>query len=437
MKYLVLFLILFSFTVQADAYLSIPPTPAIKMINGSTGNVTAVYHNSFVSILNTTGILVDFDYALNTITIGSSVSGGGINNTISSIGTQQSIVSGQVLNDHQLKGIACGGDLQCSNNSTDVTISYTGSPAGSSALDDLTDVIITSPAYLSTLFYNGVEWVDRIFTVNSVTCSAGQFVNVINNQTGETTCSTPSGSGNATILSDLGDVSVNNPTYPQILFYNGTQWINKTFALNNQTVQNDFVITGLNNLTGIITTNQFSINTETCSGTNKISAIDNVTGMVTCSADQTGSGGPTSLANNVTSTLLGSAHTEVWTIPLTTNSGNSIKGTIVSTSSVSGAAVQAAANTTASNAYGSCLFSTPLTSTTTALDWLEANSSSVVLLGDTGETAGFQRVGKPVPIIFDCAIITNGTGGNLRIWIQAEVASTVEAKAGSFYIKTP
>lgn len=51
-----------------------------------------------------------------------SPTGGGINNTVSTIGLGESIVSGQVLNDHQFKGIDCIGTVSCSSNGTDILI---------------------------------------------------------------------------------------------------------------------------------------------------------------------------------------------------------------------------------------------------------------------------------------------------------------------------
>lgn len=301
----------------ADGYLSIPPSGSFKMINSTNGNVTAQLTNSFVEFVAGSGISITPNYSLNEITF-TALGGGGINNTISSIGTQQSIVSGQVNNDHQLKGIACGGDIICTSNATDVTVSFTETGIGSVALDDLTDVIITSPAYLSTLFYDGVNWIDKIFSIHSKTCSAGQFVSEINNQTGVVTCSTPTGSGNMTVLNDGGDVTITSPSPLSMLYYVGTQWIDKIFSVNTQTAVNDVFITGIDNQTGIITTNQFSVNTQSssvdrqitginnvtgeitrntfsvntkaCSGTDKVSSINNSTGNVICSTDQTGAG---------------------------------------------------------------------------------------------------------------------------------------------------
>lgn len=230
MKYLILLLVLSIPFVQAEAYLSIPPTRAFNMINGSGGNVTAGSSSGFAEFVEGTGITISFDYLLNEITF-AATGGSGINNTISSIGLGHSIVSGQVLNDHQLKGLDCVGSVTCTSNGTDILINGTSSAVGSIALDDLTDVIITVPSYLSMLFYDGVNWIDRIFSIN------------------------------------------------------------------NQTVTNGNFITGINNQTGAITTQTFKGETTTCSGTDKISAYDNQTGTYTCSADDDTSPDTTTASN--------------------------------------------------------------------------------------------------------------------------------------------
>lgn len=131
---------------------------------------------------------------------------------------------------------------------------------------------------------------------------------------------TGSGTGNATVLNDLGDVYISSPAYHSIFIYNGTQWTDKLFQLNTQAAANDFQIVGIDNQTGVITRNQFSVNTQdagyfnriksidnvtgqvtfdtidfidttTCSGTDKVSAINNITGVVTCTTDSGGAGG--------------------------------------------------------------------------------------------------------------------------------------------------
>ena len=188
------------FALPVDS--AIPPTPAFKIINTTSGNVTASSYNSIVTFLNGSGILITPDYDLKTITFSASGGSGGENNTASSSGVGESLVLAKSGTDLPFKSIAVSGDLQITSNDTDVIISFTETGIGSVSLDDLTDVIITSPAALSTLFYDGINWIDKIFTINSfdVTCSGTDKVSrvAISNQTGlqTITCSTDeTGSG--------------------------------------------------------------------------------------------------------------------------------------------------------------------------------------------------------------------------------------------------
>jgi len=79
------------------------------------------------------------------------------------------------------------------------------------SLDNLTDVVITSPVLNNTLSYNGTTWVNSPFP----------FI--------------PS------VLDDLTDVTISAPVAGHILRYNGTQWINQVLNLDDL---NDVVITG-------------------------------------------------------------------------------------------------------------------------------------------------------------------------------------------------
>src|SRR3972149_9133402 len=143
-------------------------------------------------------------------------------------------------------------------------------------------MINTTAANVTASDYNGfVEFIEGA----GITLSP----NYANN---EITFSAPGGSGNSTVLSDLGDVQTTNPTYHSILIFNGSQWTDKLFQLDTQSATNDFQIVGINNQTGAITRNQFSINSIICGGTDRVSSIDNVTGQVICSA---GGGGATTL----------------------------------------------------------------------------------------------------------------------------------------------
>ena len=184
------------------------------------------------------------------------LSGTGEINTASNVGVGYGLFKQKTVFDLEFKNIFCAGNLICSSNTTDVRISYT-TPAGGgnvTNLNDAGDVVLTSPSPLSVLYYVGTQWIDKIFSVNSVTCGAGQFVNIINNQTGATSCGSPSGSGNVTNLNDAGDVVLTSPAPLSTLYYVGSQWIDKIFSVNSQTGSPGKLLYSINNQTGAITT---------------------------------------------------------------------------------------------------------------------------------------------------------------------------------------
>ena len=270
-----------------------PPTPAIRMINTTTANVTALDYNGFVEFIQGAGITISPNYANN-----------------------------------------------------EITFSAPGGSGNSTVLSDLGDVQTTNPTYHSILIFNGSQWTDKLFqlntqsaandfqiiginnqtgaittnqfSINSIICGGTDRVSSIDNVTGQVICSA---GGGATTLDSLTDVTITSPGYGDIIQYSITaaQWIDKLFRIDTQAATNDFQIIGINNQTGAITRNQFSINTQaatndfqivgldnvtgqvtrnqfsvnslTCSGTDKLSSIDNVTGQVICTTDSTGAGG--------------------------------------------------------------------------------------------------------------------------------------------------
>ena len=159
MKYIfVICLFLVSF-IPADAYLSIPPTKAFNMINGSGGNVTAGSSSGFAEFIAGSGVTIGFDYTLNQITFSAagsissihqignvtstgcaenqilkvnstgqfacasdSTGAGGEINTMSSPTHAESLVLTKSVFDLPIKGIACTGSATCTGNTTDVTI---------------------------------------------------------------------------------------------------------------------------------------------------------------------------------------------------------------------------------------------------------------------------------------------------------------------------
>ena len=113
MKYqylFLLFLILSPVFIQtSEAYLTIPPTRAFYMINGTGGNVTANSYADFVELVAGTGITVGFDYTLHEVTI--SATGSSLN-SIHQIGnvTETGCGVNQILKVNSTGFFACGDD---------------------------------------------------------------------------------------------------------------------------------------------------------------------------------------------------------------------------------------------------------------------------------------------------------------------------------------
>ena len=288
---------------------TIPPTPAISMINTTSGNVTSLVYNGFVEFIEGSGITITPNYTNNEI-IFAATGGGGINNTISSIGLGESIVSGQVLIDHQLKGLSVSGDLVIGSNDTDVIISYIDGLSTGEANT------MSSPTHANSLVLakNLVDLpIKGIACGGSIICSS--------NTTDVTLTYTATGGGNATNLDDLGDTKLTASAIWHILQSDGVRYVNKLFKIDSVTANGgDTFVTAVNNQTGDITTKQFSVNLITCSGTDKVNSINNATGQVTCSTDQTGSGGAprggylmATWSQSMTKTNIGTAFTNVYT----------------------------------------------------------------------------------------------------------------------------
>lgn len=345
-------------------------------------------------------------------------------------------------------------------NATHNTIKSLRSGQGITLSSNSTDVIIATNSKIDT-----------------ITCSAGQHLFSFNNSTGDFTCTADaSGSSGFTKINNVGSgtlklvqsnssntaniksikttfgIALTNGTDTADISTNfkvntkaaaGHQFLTSfdnattsgnfgttTFAVDNlPTINTDQFVSALNNSTGDWSLKTFSVNSVTCGASEFVSVIDNSTGFVTCS---TVSGLPVSLAGNLTTTST-AAFTTVFTIPLTANSGNSITGSLVSASNTAGAAVQAGASVSNANSRGYCYIVTPTTATAEVIDNLVMSTTTA----ETGETTWLPAVNVPQGIRFNCAINTGATPGNLLIQFQAEVASTVTVKAGSYYIKTP
>lgn len=190
-------------------------------------------------------------------------------------------------------------------------------------------------------------------------------------------------------------------------------------------------------LTSAITSlNSNSAAAQTIAVTSPVTIAEaGATHTIGCSTCLTSSSGGTTqtLSTNQTCTST-SNFCHVWNIALTANSGNAIHGLLLATSDTAGGAVQVGANmTNITHGQGRCTFSYASVATTlTTFDAGLAATSS-----DSAWTTLLASVGQPFPIYFDCAVTTDASPPTLQINFQAEVASTVAIKAGSYYIKTP
>ena len=287
----------------------------------TNGTIIAVCDNSNDTLTMTggSGILIDVDGGTDTVTITSTASGAGEANTASNVGTGVGLFRSKLGVDLTFHSLLAGQNIIISDIGDEVRINATG--GGGATVNNQT--VANDFQIVGINNVTGVITTNQ-FSVNSITCTGSDKVSAIDNATGDVTCGAVAGGGNVTNSDDLGDYVVTSPAYRHMMTYDGLQWINKAFSINNQTVQNDFQIVGINNETGIITTNQFSVNNQTvandfqivginnqtgdittnqfsvntinqvCSGTDKVStfAFNNVTGdvTVTCTTDVSGGG---------------------------------------------------------------------------------------------------------------------------------------------------
>lgn len=150
------------------------PTITGGSINASVLQVSGVNVLTAASIelndlndVDTTGATVDganyvlqYDsvssgYALDTVT------GAGEVNTASNVGASGAGVFKQKTGtDLEFKKLVAGSNVTITGGTSDVTIAAGGGGGGASALNDLTDVVITSPSSGQVVKYNGSDWVN-------------------------------------------------------------------------------------------------------------------------------------------------------------------------------------------------------------------------------------------------------------------------------------
>lgn len=157
------------------------------------------------------------------------------------------------------------GDPKGSSGASSVTVALAGSVAlsatvaagsagGATALDDLTDVTITTPATGQVLTYNGTTWING--TGAAVTLAATAPVSPSNgdlwidsdnfntyvyysSDSAWVQTASPTGGGGASDLDGLSDVTITTPSTGQVLKYNGSAWVNDTDATSGSSALDD------------------------------------------------------------------------------------------------------------------------------------------------------------------------------------------------------
>ena len=215
--------------------------------------------------------------ASNTTSVTISASGSaGEANTMSSPTHANSLVLTKVGVDLPIKGIACFGSATCSANSTDVTITVSGT--SSLKVDTHTE---TRGNFITGINNVTGDIATQTFMVNTQSSSVDRQITGIDNVTGSIT--------------------------------------RNTFSVNTVAVNGgDTFINSINNSTGQITTKQFSVNTKDC-GSEAVKSIDNSTGNVTCIAVGGGTAREESVATwtvDSTKTNIGATYVNVYTTGL-------------------------------------------------------------------------------------------------------------------------
>ena len=389
--------------------------------------------------------LNSYNSTTNSFTCGAVSGSGGENNTASNIGSGLGWYKQKVGVDLQFNSVLAGQGIDITDTTNDLTIS--------------TDFLIDSVDC-------GTDFVQEINNVTgAITCAAGS---------GEVNTYSSSGHGAGVIILTKSGVDLpfrgiaagSGATVTQ----NGTDVIISAAGLSDGdkgditvsgsgatwTIDNNVVtyakmqdISATSRFLGRITGG--SGDTEELTGTQATTLLDAFTsvlkGLVPASgggtsnflradgtwAAPTASGGATSLGADVTCTATASYCT-VFTILLTSSSGNTIDGLLSADSNTAGAAVQVRGRADDAQALGWCNFITPLTATTQAIDNFVVSTNPT----DTGETVWLPAANTPQTIQFRCTVEADSSSPqNLIIEIQQEVASTGTVQKGSHYIKTP
>jgi hypothetical protein len=143
-----------------------------------------------------------------------------------------------------------------------------GVPA--SAIDDITDVTITSVTSGQFLKYNGSAWVND--AVDLGTDTTGNYMVNVASGTGISVSHTQSEGSTATVsldatIDNLSDVTITSAVSNQVLLYNGSAWVNTS----NPTVAGNLTVTGNLTVSGTTTT----VNSETLTINDNLIVLNN------------------------------------------------------------------------------------------------------------------------------------------------------------------
>ena len=255
MKSLLLVLLIVPF-VTIPAFAHIGFTPIYQPPVAGSGNPTTLYciFGEFLNSYNST---------TNSFTCGAG-GGGGENNTASNLSPGTGLFAQKSGVDLEFKSLAAGSNISIASNTTSVTISASGSAGEANTM--------SSPTHANTLVLTKVG-VD--LPIKGIACS------------GSATCS--ANSTDVTIaVTGTSSLKVDTQTETRGNFITGINNVTgdittQTFMVNTQSSAVDQQITGIDNVTGSITRNTFSVNTTDC-GSEAVKSIDNATGNVICIA---------------------------------------------------------------------------------------------------------------------------------------------------------
>jgi len=139
-----------------------------------------------------------------------------------------------------------------------------------SAIDDLTDVTITSAAADQFLKYNGSAWVNDAIDLGTDT--TGNYMVNVASGTGISVSHTQAEGSTATVslsatIDNLSDVTITSAVTNQLLSYNGSAWVNTS----DPTVAGNLTISGNLTVSGTTTT----VNSETLTINDNLIVLNN------------------------------------------------------------------------------------------------------------------------------------------------------------------